>query len=350
MATVAWYALDEIENKTRDRSKDALQTVLFTTQETLHLWISQRKLNTSELARNERLVNLTTNLLSSRPNSKQAKESIAEIRDIMRPKLSRYGDRGFFIISPERKNIVSMRDRNMQQTNLIHLQREKYLDSAFNNTTIFIPAIRSDVPLTTSIGVLKDGEPTIFVAAPIKNIKSDTIAVLAIRINPKRQFTRITQLGRLGKTGETYAFDEQATLISESRFDDQLRRIGLIGTDSSGILSIRVTDPGGNLLTGYQPPNPSVEIQGERPLTVMAANAVKGNAGHNTAGYRDYRGVDVFGAWLWDKELDFGLTTEIDAEEAMQPFYETRLTIILIVLLASLLCLVLLVIYDRKHH
>lgn len=350
MVTIAWYALGEIENKTRNRTRDALQTVLLTTQETLHLWISQRRLDASELARNETLVKLTTNLLSAPKKSKRAKKIVAEIQYIMRPKLSRYGDRGFFIISPERINIASMRDSNMWETNLIHLQRKKYLDSAFNDTAIFIPTIRSDVPLTTSIGVLKDGEPTIFVATPIKNITGDIIAVLAIRINPKRQFTRIIQLGRIGKTGETYAFDEQATLISESRFDDQLRRIGLIGTDSRGILSIRVTDPGGNLLAGYQAPKTSEGIQEERPLTFMASNAIKGNAGYNTTGYRDYRGVDIFGAWLWDKELGFGLATELDVEEAMQPFYETRLTIISIVLIAILLGLILAFVCSRKHH
>jgi len=52
---------------------------------------------------------------------------------------------------------------------------------------------------------------------------------------------------------------------------------------------------------------------------------------------------------LWDEELGFGLATELDAEEAMQPFYKTRLTITSIVLLALLLCLVLLTIYSRKH-
>jgi len=29
-------------------------------------------------------------------------------------------------------------------------------------------------------------------------------------------------------------------------------------------------------------------------------------------GYRDYRGVPVFGAWVWDGELGMGLTSEVD--------------------------------------
>jgi len=40
--------------------------------------------------------------------------------------------------------------------------------------------------------------------------------------------------------------------------------------------------------------------------------------GSNVKGYRDYRGVTVVGAWAWDKELGFGITTEIDVSEAYQ--------------------------------
>ena len=32
--------------------------------------------------------------------------------------------------------------------------------------------------------------------------------------------------------------------------------------------------------------------------------------------YRDYRGIQVVGAWQWLREHDFGVITEVDAEEA----------------------------------
>ena len=60
----------------------------------------------------------------------------------------------------------------------------------------------------------------------------------------------------------------------------------------------------------------------------MARSAIAGRSGFSVNGYRDYRGVPVFGAWLWDSSLDFGLATEIDADEALQPFYATRLVIL----------------------
>jgi polar amino acid transport system substrate-binding protein len=44
----------------------------------------------------------------------------------------------------------------------------------------------------------------------------------------------------------------------------------------------------------------------------------------DTRGYRDYRGVPVFGAWLWNADLDIGLATEIDVDEALARYYRTR--------------------------
>ena len=35
----------------------------------------------------------------------------------------------------------------------------------------------------------------------------------------------------------------------------------------------------------------------------------------DTEGYRDYRGVQVFGAWLWNADLGLGLATEIDTDD-----------------------------------
>jgi len=46
--------------------------------------------------------------------------------------------------------------------------------------------------------------------------------------------------------------------------------------------------------------------RGEQQLTRMAKSATKGESGLDLEEYRDYRGVPVVGAWLWDDELGFG--------------------------------------------
>ncbi len=183
-----------------------------------------------------------------------------------------------------------------------------------------------------------------FAISPIRDTEDAIIAALAVRLDPREDFTRITQLGRIGESGETYAFDRAGLLITESRFDDQLESIGRITPGGRGILMIRIVDPGGNLIENYQSPLAPDEL----PLTVMATSATSGNAGSNVEGYRDYRGVEVFGAWLWSDELGFGLATEIDSGEALAPYYRTRTVVIWLVSIT--ISLMILVFFSIVRH
>ena len=71
----------------------------------------------------------------------------------------------------------------------------------------------------------------------------------------------------------------------------------------------------------------------------MAQEATTGKAGLNVNGYRDYRGVPTFGAWLWDHKLDIGLATEIDKANALDPYYTTRTVILTVLGITVLLAL-----------
>ena len=338
MAT-SWFGLKKIENETKTSIQESLRTVLVTNHDTLYTWIDQRKRDVRELANDQKVRELTEGLLSDYRSSPGTinMEKLKALRLFLRPKLDTNNDKGFFIISEDRISLASMRDTNLGTINLIHTQRKEYLDQVFAGKTMFIPTMVSDVSLETD-GLAQKKIPTCFFATPVRDTGDKIIAVLSIRIDPSSEFTRITQLARIGETGETYAFDEQGMLITESRFDHHLRKIGLVGPDGKGILSIRISDPGVNLLEGSLP-----EVSHtERPLTLMARNATSGISGVNTDGYRDYRGVTVFGAWIWDDELKFGLTTEIDMEEAMQPYYETRNTLLIVAVITVILSLLLL--------
>jgi PAS domain S-box-containing protein len=86
---------------------------------------------------------------------------------------------------------------------------------------------------------------------------------------------------------------------------------------------------------GFSPSVPRYQ----QPLTLMAEQATKGNGGLNVAGYRDYRGVTAYGAWLWDNKLQIGLATEIDEADALAPFYTTRIVILTVLGITVLLAL-----------
>ena len=96
------------------------------------------------------------------------------------------------------------------------------------------------------------GLPTMFVFAPIKDDAGRVIAALGFRMRPERTFTQVLNVARFGRSGETYAFDRHGLLLSESRFDDDLKRIGLI-SDASYVrstLSLELRNPGVDLTTG----------------------------------------------------------------------------------------------------
>ena len=138
-----------------------------------------------------------------------------------------------------------------------------------------------------------------------------------MRIRPEREFTRILQLGQVGETGETYAIDKKGTLVSNSRFDEDLILLGLLpdAENSHSILNLSARDPGGNMKQGFRPEVRRAEL----PLTKDAAAAVAGTSGVNVEGYRDYRGVPIVGAWTWLPKYDLGIITEIDYAEAFRP-------------------------------
>ena len=319
---LARFALDRVKEKIQTDVGDALQIVLQTTQESLNLWVESNKFQLTRLAEDPRLVSLTERQLRvSRNKSALLKsDALQELRVFFRLRKNQFGQAGFFIISPDLVNIGSMRDGNMGARNLIANQALDLLNRAFQGEALMVPPIWSDIPLITVLDGKNKMSPSMFFAAPIKNKQGSVIAVVTQRIDPSMNFTRLIQLGRIGKSGETYAFGLYGKLLSESRFDEDLRKIGMIGKDEESILSVSVRDPGGDMTKAFTPSVPRYQ----QPLTLMAQQATKGKSGLNVEGYRDYRGVRVYGAWLWDDKIGMGLTTEIDEADALGPYYSTR--------------------------
>lgn len=162
------------------------------------------------------------------------------------------------------------------------------------------------------------GAPAMYAASGVMGkTGAEPAAVIGLCIKPEEDFTRILNIGRLGETGQTYAIDKQAVLISDSRFDEQLKQAGLIPDrhESRAVLAVEARDPGVDLTTGERPS----ARRTEQPLTRMAQSALAGGSGVDIQGYRDFRGVEVIGAWKWLPAYGFGVATEIEKAEAYRP-------------------------------
>ena len=175
------------------------------------------------------------------------------------------------------------------------------------------------------------------------------IAALGLRLRPEVDFTRILNLGQAGKSGETYAFNRDGLLLSQSRFDDDLMQLGLLADlpGSRSTLTISIRDPEVDIAEGKRP----AKKRADQPLTFAAAEATAGRTGLSIDGYRDYRGTQVVGAWTWLEEYDFGVITEIEAAEAFKPLVILRSTFLVLfgLLIASAIAIfVFLVIVARQ--
>jgi len=323
----AWFSMQNIEKQTRMRMGSSLQTVLQSTREALLIWVDRKKNDLQAVSSSPELSILVEDLLAVERTAEDLRSSaeLAAVRRYLSGKSDKIGNTGFFIIAPGGTSLGSKRDANVGTTNLIYEQRREIFDTVIQGRTVLVPPIVSDVSLKSKYGEVEVKPPTMFFASPVRDRTGDkVVAVLTMRLDPSKDFTRITQLGRIGRSGETYAFDDQARLISDSRFDNLLRQAGIIPKEKNAILNISIRDPGGNLLKGHPLPSDLAGL----PMTLMATQATAKSNGVNIAGYRDYRGVPVMGAWLWDDSLGLGITTEIDVDEAMATYRETRNTIL----------------------
>jgi PAS domain S-box-containing protein len=337
VVVLAWFALNRVQARIKADAGEALQIVLQTTQESLNMWVESNKFHLTRLAEDPRLVSLTEHQLSI-PRNKDVllkSDALQELRAFFQPRKYQFGETGFFIISPDFVNIASMRDSSIGAKNLISSQALDRLNQAFRGTAVMVPPIWSEAPLNSSSDGKPQNTPTMFFAAPVKDIQEKIIAVVTQSVDSSIDFSRLIQLGRLGQSGETYAFGRYGKLLSESRFENELRKAGILGKDENSILTISMRDPGGDMTKGFSPSVPRYQ----QPLTLMAQQATKGKSGLNVEGYRDYRGVPVYGTWLWDDKLGIGLTTKIDEADALGPYYTTRTVILTVLGITVLLAL-----------
>ena len=331
------YFIEKFAEKRQFESLDySLQTLISTTHQRLQGWIKYELNDLEHVGKNKELVTLVEELLTvpEEPYALKNAPVQAQIRSFFNTQEDDLGHIGFFVISPNKISLSSMRDNNIGTENIIHKMRPELLEKVVKGKGVFVPTIRSGVYLKDNVSDLKNHKPpTMFFAAPVIDSKGDVIAIITKRINFDGVFSSILTAGFIGKSGETYAIDKSGLLLSNVRFEDDLRNIGLLPADTRSSLNIRISNPGENLL---ETASKTTQNQ-DWPLTLMASQIALEQSGGNIEGYRDYRGVNVIGNWLWDDELGIGIAAEVGVEESLELLIVFRYTLFSILFISLLL-------------
>ena len=325
LLAIVGYAVSSLIHRTMEGNlRSELQTLLTVEQSMLERWIHVQESSATTLANNPEVRKTVAQLLEAEGDSdlqpetnapatgdRETKELKLRLEKQIEPAMSAHDFVGFVVADKDLRVIAA---DTPDMIGKVVPQYENFLI----RTLIGKPTVCAPYPERRrgerQDGALRTGSPTMFACAPIRDDNFQVVAVLAMRIRPEKEFTDILQLGRIGETGETYAINKDGLMVSNSRFDDQLIKLGLLPDDdnAASILTIQVRDPGGDMTEGFRP-----EVRRrELPLTKVAAAAVAGTSGVTMETYRGYRGAPKVGAWTWLPNYDMGIITEISTTEA----------------------------------
>ena len=158
--------------------------------------------------------------------------------------------------------------------------------------------------------VVSDKELLVAIAVPIRNSSDPVIAALVSQEPLNQRVQPILSSGRTGLSGESYLVAPDMTIVSLSRFEDELIDRGLLKEGTPSALALSAVLPNDSAVS---------------TPTLAAASASSGKTDTNIDGYQDYRGIPVLGAWYWDEHLGVALISEINVSEILDRQRNNRL-------------------------
>jgi hypothetical protein len=324
---VGVFVRRQMEGAMKEQIAGNLQTILNANTEALRAWAATEKSRAEAISEDVRVADQVAGVvkLARQPGLSKtallAAPQLAQLRALLQPNMEHFDFTGYVVLDPDFVVVAATWDELMGMRSPPGYQER--LRRCLEGEILVTPPFPSLAVLHDANGSERASGPTMFAAAPVRSADGNVIAGLCLRIAPEKDFTRILATARAGETGETYAFNRIGLLVSESRFDDQLKRLGLLSDtpQAQSILTLELRDPLVDLSRGKQSP----KRRAEQALTRSVAAAVAGQDGVDVAGYRDYLGVPTVGAWRWLADLDLGVITEVDLAEALGPLRVLRL-------------------------
>ena len=356
VAVLGWWGNDRLRQTIEGQLKAQLTATLNANVTALEIWTTNQIRLSTSLAEDTDVRKAANRIFQVFPPARrdsQPQPELEQFASVLKPRLAQMGYEVAQLVTTNYRVAANSRRVQWGGNALVSdAHTNKFAELFASGQPVIITPFKPDLLVQrrpsanasrqtnrfaiTNPGLRRRGDVTLMqVAAPVRNSADVIVGALALIINPDKEFSRILSVARSGTSGETYAFDQTGLMISRSRFDGQLKQLGLLeATNVSSALNLRLHDPDGDLTKGFQPPDTN---PGSRSLIRLVANAVEGEDEVLVKPARDYRGVPVVGAARWLPQFGFGVATQIDASEAYRPLRVLQL-IFVVLILFLLLC------------
>jgi hypothetical protein len=307
MLLAGFWVRRQMEDAMRAQCRAELTTLLQADVEALGLWMRMQEDNAETIAADDEVASHVRDLVAYAQMGNTSVAALlqsplqAQLKDQIDSWLEGRSYLGYVVFDTQGLVLAAEPNLLVGQQGLLTGQDQVFKDLLAGKARVSHP-LASRILLPDETGQPSVGVPVMFVAAPVAGRDGKSVAVIALRINPAQEFSQIIGVAQPGESGETYAFDSRGVFLSSSRFEDQLKQIALLPdlANARSVLTLQARDPGVDLTVGGR----ASQTRDKQPLTVMAADAIGRKPsirkpGADVDGYRDYRGVNVVGAWAW---------------------------------------------------
>ena len=173
-----------------------LQTLLDAETAMLETWLATQISNAETLANDRQIRQTVYQLLDgdgAHAQPQVPETSIhAELQKKLPPSMSSHDYVGYLLADKSKRIFSSSHTALTGQQEVA--EYDAFLTRALDGETNVCPPFPSVVIVKNEFGDVRVGEPTMFVAAPIRDMDFQVVAALALQIRPEREFTRILQL------------------------------------------------------------------------------------------------------------------------------------------------------------
>ena len=278
----------------------ALGAVLHSQAQIVRIWVDERLLDARLTATRAELMNFAARLDADTPQD--AAEATA-LRQLVTQALADVDETDWWLTTAEGQIALAARPEDSDQRVVSELL-DPVGQAVKTGKPQFLPPFLAGA----------QANPLMAFIAPIPGLDGKpSAAALVVRKDPRGGFSKLFLAGRIGETGETYAFDGEARMISESRHLAELKTLRPELRDAmTSVFTVHLRD-----YAAGPPDTPPAAL----PMTAAAAAAIAGKEGVDLEGYRNARGVRTLAAWMPLSDLGFYLLTRQSASEAYRPLY-----------------------------